>query len=505
MAELLRMVNITKRFGGITALDNVHLTLHSNELLCLVGENGAGKSTLMKILSGSYPHGTYEGEIMLNGENITIKDTADAERFGIEMIYQEISMHLDLSVAENLFLGHLLKTSAGLIDWKKMHARARELLDRFELDLSTKERMRNLSTSQQQLVSIARAIARSPKILVLDEPTSAITETEAERLFRILLNLKEDGVSCIYISHKLKEVIRLADRISVLRDGRSISTYSREQIEMERIIHDMVGRTITMMYPKENLEVGSEVFRVEHITVPHPYSTHKNIIDDVSFSLKKSEILGIGGLVGAGRSELVNAIFGDLPVVSKQSLFVGGRQVVINHPSDAIRHGIGLLTEDRKLSGFVPTMSIRENMTLACFKKIADRNIIKPKKEKLLVEEFFRKLRIKAKDDTMNVLSLSGGNQQKVVLAKWLLTDLKVLILDEPTRGIDVGAKVEIYKVMTELAAKGIGIIMISSELPELLAMCDRIIVLANGKISDEMQRDEIDEKRYMKAATGAV
>lgn len=505
MDNLLSMKNITKRFGGVTALENVDIDLEPNEIHCLVGENGAGKSTLMKILSGSYPHGTYDGSIHINGQEAILRNTKDSETHGVEMIYQEISMHLDLSVAENIFLGHLPKIGSFRVDWAMTFAEAQKVIDVFGLNVSPKDRVRNLSTSQQQLVAIARAIVKKPKILVLDEPTSAITEKESEKLFEILMMLKEQGISCIYISHKLKEVFRLADRITVLRDGTVINTYRKELIDSERVIQDMVGRKIENMFPKKKVKIGDVVLDVRGISVPHPEVREKFLVEDVSFSVRAGEILGIGGLVGAGRSELVGALFGDVKSDGNHRVTIDGNERQIQKPAQAIEAGIGLLTEDRKRSGFVPTLDIKHNMVLANLKKISKHGLVQKKVEKDLVDIYFNKMNIKAPSIDSNILQLSGGNQQKVVLAKWLMNDLKVIILDEPTRGIDVGAKVEIYQIMTELASQGIGIVMISSELPELLAMCDRIVVLSNGRVSAQLDRSEFSEERYMAAATGFI
>lgn len=505
MNNLLSMEHITKRFGAVIALEDVHIDLKSNEIHCLVGENGAGKSTLMKILSGSYPHGSYNGNIYVNGQKATIRSTRDSEVLGIEMIYQEISMHLDLSVAENIFLGHLPKTGKFCIDWGMTFAEAQKIIDVFALNVSPKKRVRNLSTSQQQLVAIARAIVKKPKILVLDEPTSAITESESEKLFDVLQLLRQQGISCIYISHKLKEVFRLADRITILRDGHVINTYSKDAINSDLVIQDMVGRRIENMFPKQKIPIGETVLELQHMSVPHPEVRGKYLVKDVSLSIRAGEILGIGGLVGAGRSELVGALFGDLSSDGKCTVTINGVEQKITKPADAISAGIGLLTEDRKKSGYVPTLDIKHNMVLASLKKISKHFLVQKAVEKAMVEKYFRKMNIKAPSIDCNILELSGGNQQKVVLAKWLMKELKVIILDEPTRGIDVGSKVEIYQIMTELAQQGMALVMISSELPELLAMCDRIVVLSSGKVSAELDRKEFSEERYMAAATGFI
>jgi ABC-type sugar transport system ATPase subunit len=496
------MRGITKRFFSVTALEDVSLDLFGGEVHALVGENGAGKSTLMKILSGSYPSSDYAGEIEVGGKAVAFSSTHDAERAGIQMIYQEISLNLDLSVGENLFLGNLPRRRIPVfVNWRKTMQLAVEALARVGLDVKPREIVRRLSTSQQQLLSIAKALYRHPRILVLDEPTSALTETETRTLMAIISKLRSEGISCIYISHKLDEVFSIADRVTVLRDGHVISTTPRAAVLPEKVIEDMVGRKIETMYPKVKLPLGEEVLRVENFVVPSRIPG-KNIVEDLSFSVRAGEILGLGGLVGSGRSELVNAIFGASPRTSGK-VFIDGKEVALDSPEDAIRHRMGLLTEDRRVSGFVGTMNIRENTTLASFPKIFGRLFIHRTAEKEYATSYFGQLKMRAPGIETSILSLSGGNQQKVVLAKWLMTDVRILFLDEPTRGIDVGAKVEIYSIMTELARSGVAIVMISSELPELLAMCDRFVVLAKGRLSGNFTCEEISDSLFMKAATG--
>ncbi|MGA2547328.1 MAG: sugar ABC transporter ATP-binding protein [Rectinemataceae bacterium] len=503
MADVeLRMRGITKRFFSVTALEDVSLDLFGGEVHALVGENGAGKSTLMKILSGSYPSSDYEGEIEVGGKAVAFSSTHDAERAGIQMIYQEISLNLDLSVGENLFLGNLPRRRIPIfVNWRKTMQLAVEALARVGLDVKPREIVRRLSTSQQQLLSIAKALYRHPRILVLDEPTSALTETETQVLMRIISKLRSEGISCIYISHKLDEVFGIADRVTVLRDGHVISTTARAEVRPEKVIEDMVGRKIETMYPKVKLPLGEEVLRIENFVVPSRVPG-KNIVEDLSFGVRAGEILGLGGLVGSGRSELVNAIFGASPRTSGR-VFIDGKEVALDSPEDAIQHRMGLLTEDRRVSGFVGTMNIRENTTLASFPKIFGRMFIRRAAEKEFAASYFSQLKVRAPSIETSILSLSGGNQQKVVLAKWLMTGVRLLFLDEPTRGIDVGAKVEIYSIMTELARSGVAIVMISSELPELLAMCDRFVVLAKGRLSGNFTCEEISDTLFMKAATG--
>lgn len=493
---ILEMKHITKEFPGVIALDDVSFCAYKGEILALCGENGAGKSTLMKILSGSYAESTYRGEIFVDGQQCHFQDPAQSEKAGIDMIYQEISMHLDMTVAENIFLGNWPQAGK-FVDWKTMHQNARKYIQMVGLDLEPDLTLRQLSASQQQLVSIARALSKDPKILVLDEPTSPLTQKEAERLFEILHELKNRGIACILITHKMNEVFQNADRVTVLRDGKSVASYRLSETSERQIIADMVGREITNFYPKEPVPIGEEVMRVEHFSVPHPFVPGRKIIDDVSFNVRKGEILGIAGLVGAGRSELVNAIFGKDPKLGG-SVLIDGQEAVIRTPADAMRAGIALVTEDRKKDGIVGNMSIRANLTLPVLKQVSKHGFLNRKAEQSLSKRYFDNMNIKAPDMETLLQQLSGGNQQKVVLGKWLARNPKVLILDEPTRGIDVGAKYEIYKIMVEMAKKGIAIIMISSELPELLSMADRVMVIANEKIRGIMDASDCTQEKVM-------
>jgi len=503
MDNILEMVDIRKYFAAVKALDGVSLTLRKNEILGLVGENGAGKSTLMKILSGSYPHTGYTGEIYVNGAKQTFNTPFDSSQAGIEMIYQEISMHLDLSVAENIFLGRV-PSKNGFISQKKMLLESEKHLDSIGLKINPKTIMRNLSTSQQQMVSIARALSRNPKILILDEPTSALTESECEMVHQTLIKFRERGISCIYISHKLTEVFSLCDRVTTLRDGKTINTWDvgDKAVQMPVIIEEMIGRKIEVMYPKEKVAIGEERLRVENLTIPSDASRDKNRVEDVSFYARSGEIVALAGLVGAGRSETVNAIFGAIKKASGD-VYVDGEKKNIKTPRDAISSGIGLVTEDRKVSGFISEFCIRENISVASLDHMGGKVWLNKKNETAMAEKQMKDLSIKAPSMEMMILKLSGGNQQKVVLAKWLVKDLKILILDEPTRGVDVGAKYQIYEIMTKMAKSGMAIVMISSELPELIAMCDRMYVMAEGRITAELTGDELNEANMMKAATG--
>jgi len=461
---VLSVQNVTKKFLGTTALCNVSLKLYQNEILAVMGENGAGKSTLMKILSGSYPCTEYEGNIFLNEQTCRFNCPTDSENMGIAMIYQELNLELDLTVAENIMLGRLPLKKHGLIDWEQTKTIARSALDKLHADIDVNVTVRSLSPSMQQLVCIARALVRNPRILILDEPTSVLTETETQKLMNVLCELREQGISCIYISHKLDEVFEISDRMVILRDGQYISEYRKcDGYDSTKVIEDMIGRRLDVMYP--------------------------------------GEILGLAGLVGSGRSELINALFGIIPKTNGK-VFLEGKEITINSPQDAKKYGIGLMTEDRKKNGFVGTMSICHNMTLTILKELKGLLLIDSKKERKRAKEYFDTLRVKAPSLDTRITSLSGGNQQKVILSKWLMTDLKVILLDEPTRGIDVGTKSEIYKLMLDLSAKGICIIMISSEMPELVAMCDRFVVLGKGKVQKIMSKEEANEINLLKAAS---
>ncbi len=500
--SVLKASNIVKRFAGTVALKDVSIELFSNEILAVMGENGAGKSTLMKILSGIYPYGSYEGDITIDDTVCRFKSPSDSEKSGIAMIYQELNLELDLTVAENIVLGAYPVNGLGFVDWKKVDQFALEALERLGVDIDIKAPVRSLSPSMQQLVSIARALYRKPKILILDEPTSVLTEKETETLMGILEGLKSQNISCIYISHKLDEVFKLCDRMVILRDGLWISEYKKDDgYNSSVIIEDMIGRRLDVMYPTINKSIGEEILSVKNFCVPHPFAYGKNIIEDVSFSVSKGEILGLAGLVGSGRSELMSSVFGLTPKVRGEVTFMGNRLDKLS-PEQSIKHGIGFLSEDRKKNGFVWTMDIEQNMTLTILKELTKMFFVDRKKEDEISSEYFDLLRVKAPSKKTLITSLSGGNQQKVIIAKWLLTKLNLLILDEPTRGIDVGTKAEIYKLINELASNGIAVVMISSEMPELIAMCDRFIVLGKGVVQAEIPKKEATEVSLIRAAS---
>ncbi|KAJ55450.1 hypothetical protein ACMU_12190 [Actibacterium mucosum KCTC 23349] len=506
MTPALQMTNVTKRYGAVVALEDVSLDVRPGEILGLCGENGAGKSTLMKCLSGSIYARDFDGEIALGGEVVRFGSTLEAERAGIEMIYQEVSLHLDLSIAENIYLGRMPTRGAGLIDWPAVYRGAREALAMVGLELNPRATVRGLSTSQQQMIAIARSVIRGPKILVLDEPTSALTATEADKLFKILHNLRDRGVACIYISHKMDEVFALCDRITVLRDGRFVATHKVADVATDQVIADMVGRQLDALYVHNAPMPGRELLRLEDIDVRHPTRADRLLVEGASLTLRAGEIVGLFGLVGAGRSELMSAVFdGSYRQTGRRQgrVFVRGDEVVIRSPADAINHQIAMLTEDRKVSGFVGTMNITRNITLAALNRVARGGVIDGGAERSLAHDLATRLSLKAAGLRASVLSLSGGNQQKVVLSKWLASEPQILILDEPTRGIDVGAKAEIYRLMSELANKGLGIILISSEMPELLAMSDRVVVLGEGRVQGTFDRAEITQDKLLQAASG--
>ncbi|MCP4383940.1 MAG: sugar ABC transporter ATP-binding protein [Hyphomicrobiales bacterium] len=497
------MAEITKRFFEVTALDNVNFDLKRGEIHALVGENGAGKSTLMKILSGSYSSSSYDGTIEVEGRRTNMLTTRDAEEAGIEMIYQEISLNAELSVAENIFLGRLPRAGKSFfIDWRQTNQLAHEALATVGLSVSPTGMVGQLSTSQQQMVAIAKALYRNPRILVLDEPTSALTDHEASILKKLITELKEKGISSIYISHRLDEVFEIADRVTVLRDGKLISTVDRERIDPDRIVEDMVGRKVETFFPKITVPIGDVALRVENLRVPSRIPG-KYAVDGVSFDVRRGEILGLGGLVGSGRSEILNAIMGWYPSTVDR-IEVQGSPVNIRSPQDSVKAKLGLVTEDRFASGLVSSINIRSNVSIASLSKISKHSFIQMAKERRQVNAKVSQLELKASSIEANITTLSGGNQQKVVLAKWLMTDVEVLLLDEPTRGIDVGAKVEVYNIIGELARQGVAVVLVTSDLPELLAMVDRCIVIRDGKAVKEFSGGEMTENSFMNYATGA-
>lgn len=497
---ILEMNHVTKRFPGVIALRDVSIQLKKGEVLAICGENGAGKSTLMKILSGSYTSKEYEGEIRIDGVLTEFTSVAVAERCGIEMVYQEINVMLDASIAENIYVGNLPQKGM-FVDYKKLYQDTAEMLKKTGLELNPKQTVRGLNSGQMQLIAIARALSKKPRIIVLDEPTSALTDTETDILMNTMDALRKEGISFLFISHKLDEVYRIADRVVVMRDGAVIKTDVVSQVTEEDLVEAMIGRKIENMYPKEAVEIGEEVLRVEHLTVPHPSNKGQNIVEDISFSLRKGEILGIGGLVGAGRSETLSAIFGYLTHGVEKDVYIRGEKTVISTPLDAIRAGMGYVTEERKQTGYIWVHGIRENLTLASLGQITRHGFLDRSKERNLAQQMFDRLKVKAPGLETKLVNLSGGNQQKIVVGKWLLSRPSILFIDEPTKGIDVGTKAEIYKIMNELTRSGVSIIMVSSDMPELVSMSDRCLVLSNKRITVELNRDQITQTNVMQAA----
>lgn len=496
------MRSITKTFPGVRALDGVSFDLHEGEIHALVGENGAGKSTLMKVLGGVYPHGDYGGEILIEGNEQRFTGVRDAEKAGIAVIYQELSLIKDLSVAENIFLGREPR-KWGVIRSEELYRSSRQLLQDLHLDIDPHTPIRNLGIGQQQLVEIAKALSHDARMLVLDEPTAALTDAEVATLFNILNKLRARGVGMVYISHKLDEVFRLSDRITVLRDGKTVGTNTTGEWDEGRVIARMVGREVGDIFPTVDHEHGDIVFEARNITVTDPSLPEKRLVDGVSFSVRRGEVLGIAGLMGAGRSDLLMALFGAHAGRRSGGIFIQGKSVDVKSPAEAIKHGIGFVTEDRKRFGLVLDQTVLNNMTLAGLPTVSGRFVTSIDAEAAAGERFMKDLRVKAPTVFTIVGTLSGGNQQKVVLAKWLLTNPRVLFLDEPTRGIDVGAKQEIYAQINKLARSGIAIVLVSSELPEVLGLSDRVLVLHEGRVTGEFTRATASPEKLMACATG--
>ncbi|SDZ16739.1 xylose ABC transporter ATP-binding protein [Thermoactinomyces sp. DSM 45892] len=503
MTIALEMKQITKEFPGVKALDRVTFQVKKGEIHALCGENGAGKSTLMKVLSGVYPYGSYEGSIEIEGTEQTFRSIKDAEKAGVAIIYQELALVKEMSVTENLFLGKE-HAKFGVIDAHRQHLETAYWLEQVGLSSIHPETVTGtLGIGQQQLVEIAKALSKDAKILILDEPTAALTEKEVEILLDILRKFRERGVSCIYISHKLNEVFSISDSITILRDGKTIATKSIDEVNEDQVISLMVGRELKDRFPREASTPGDIVLELANYSVTDRKDPNKKIIRDVSFQLRKGEIVGIAGLMGSGRTELAMSLFGALDGRSSGTVKIEGKPVMIKQPEHAIAHGIALVTEDRKRTGLVLERSIQDNITLPSLKQVSSWTGINSSKEVSHAMSYFQKLGVKAPSLETVVGTLSGGNQQKVVLGKWLMTKPKVLILDEPTRGVDVGAKYEIYQIMNELVREGVSILMISSELPEVLGMSHRILVMAEGSITAKWKAEEATQERIMTAATG--
>lgn len=491
---VLEMRGITKRFPGVLALNNATFTLRPGEVHCLVGENGAGKSTLVKILAGA--ESMDSGEIRLSGSPVHIQSPHHAQQLGVSMIYQEFNLSPFLSIAENIFLGReprLGKTP--FINWRALWSDARALLDRIGLASDVRKRINECSVAEQQMVEIAKALSFNSKIVVMDEPSATLSDHELESLFRLIEDLKGEGLGIVYISHRLDEIFRIGDRVTIMRDGQHVATEDVGDLDRQDIIRMMVGRELTDEFPKEPVELGAERLRVDGLS-------RAGAFHDICFSVRAGEIVGLTGLVGAGRTEVARAIFG-ADSFDTGTVFLDGRPVSIRSPHEAIENGIGLLTEDRKNQGLILGMTLRENTTLSNLKTLVTGWLIDRRKERSVAEKFVDELSIKTPSVEQVVQNLSGGNQQKVVLAKWLFTDSRVLIFDEPTRGIDIGAKIEIYKLINGLVRKGVAILLISSELPEVLGMSDRVLVMHEGKLAGELTRDEASQEAIMRLATG--
>ena len=501
---ILEMNNISKTFPGVKALDEVSFKVKKGEIHCLVGENGAGKSTLMKVLSGVYPHGDYEGDIVFNGQVQKYSGISDSEKAGIAIIYQELALVPELTVYENIFLGHEIKKGR-LIDWNETILKSKELLNKVKLNVDPSSKVKEHGVGKRQLIEIAKALSKEVKLLILDEPTAALNEDDSENLLTLLKELKSHGVTSIMISHKLKEVIAIADTVTVLRDGKTICSKSNEDepISEPFIIKNMVGRDIDNIYPKrEEHNIGEVIFEVKNWNA-FDYKQGRDILKNIDFDVREGEVVGIAGLMGAGRTEFAHSVFGNISnyKLSGEIKFLG-KAVQLRNPYDAIKAGIAYVSEDRKGDGLILIDDIKQNITLANLKKFSPNGLINKNEEVKIASWYKDSMNIKAPSIEQKVGNLSGGNQQKVSFAKWLFVSPKLLILDEPTRGIDVGAKYEIYTIINDLISKGLSIIMISSELPEILGMCDRIYVMAEGKMTGVLSSEEANQEIIMQMAT---
>lgn len=501
---ILEMNHITKEFPGVMALNNVSFRVAQHEIHCLVGENGAGKSTLMKVLSGVYPYGEYSGDIVFGGETQKFRSVGDSERAGIGIIYQELALVPEMTVYENIFLGHEIRNGP-VVSWNETIKQATEMLKKVGLDVNPAMKVKDLGAGQQQLVEIAKALSRDVKLLILDEPTSALNENDIENLFKLLRALKDHGVTCVLISHKLREVIEIADSVTVLRDGKTICTLSAKEDEISEgvLIKHMVGREINNVYPRREHKHSDEVvFEVKHWNAYDP-TLGRDILKDISFNVKKGEIIGFAGLMGSGRTELALSVFGNPGGYHiSGEMLVKGEQKHFNHPHDAIEAGVAYVTEDRKGDGLILIQDVKQNITLANLRELATRGVVDNNAEIEVANHYKSSLNIKTPSIEQLVSNLSGGNQQKVSLGKWLFVKPDVLILDEPTRGIDVGAKYEIYTIMNDLVEQGMSIIMMSSELPEILGMTDRVYIVSSGRIAGEMPTEEATQENTMQLAT---
>ena len=508
MAEyILEMREITKVFPGVKALENVNLKVRKGEIHALVGENGAGKSTLMNILSGVYPYGTYGGSILFEGRECEFKGIKDSERAGIAIIHQELALVPSLSIGENIFLGND-RAKKWFIDWNQTNVQAVKLMKKVGLKENPLTLVKDIGVGKQQLVEIAKALAKNVKLLILDEPTAALNEEDSENLLKLLLELKKEGITSILISHKLNEVLEVADSITILRDGRVVETISKhkDDVSEDRIIKGMVGRELTNRFPERVPKIGEVIFEVKNWTVYHPLIEGKKVIKDVSIEVRRGEIVGIYGLMGSGRTEFAMSVFGrSYGKNISGKIIKNGRELVINSVRQAIENGLAYVTEDRKSAGLILMDDIKRNISLASLDSISKNMVVDENREIYVAEEYRRKLNIKCSSVLQRTGNLSGGNQQKVLLSKWIFSRPDILILDEPTRGIDVGAKYEIYKIINGLADEGKAVILISSELPEILGMCDRVYVMNEGRIVGELGREEASQESIMKCIMQSI
>ncbi|MEJ1088424.1 multiple monosaccharide ABC transporter ATP-binding protein [Microbacterium sp. Mu-80] len=503
-APILEMRNITKEFPGVKALSDVSITVRAGEIHAICGENGAGKSTLMKVLSGVYPFGSYDGDILLYGQEQRFRDIAASEQAGIAIIHQELALIPELSVTENIFLGNEI-AHFGAIDWRAAKTRALELLARVGLDEDPDIAIKHLGVGKQQLIEIAKALNKDVKLLILDEPTAALNESDSQHLLDLILGLKAKGIASIIISHKLNEIEQIADEITIIRDGRTVETLdiTRGEISEDRIIRGMVGRSLESRYPDRTPEIGEVFFEVRDWRVQHPTVSERMSVKGSSLTVRRGEVVGIAGLMGAGRTEFAMSVFGrSYGIYQSGTLVKDGQEIVLPDVASAIRHGLAYVSEDRKVLGLNLLDTIKRSIVSAKLSKIARRGVVDDREEYAVSERYRKALRIKTPTVDEGVSKLSGGNQQKVVLAKWMFTDPDLLILDEPTRGIDVGAKYEIYSIINELASQGKGVIVISSELPELMGISDRIYTIFEGRVTDCIPADQATPEALMRSMT---
>lgn len=499
---LLDMRGITKAFAGVRALDGINLTVNRGEVVGLCGENGAGKSTMMKVLSAVYPHGTWEGTILWEGQELRAASIRETEEAGIVIIHQELMLVPQLSVAENIFLGREPRGAGGFIDFDAMYAQAAALLADLRMGhINVARPVADYGGGECQLIEIAKALSKNAKLLILDEPTSSLSRSETETLLRIIRDLKARGTACVYISHKLEEIEAVADRVTVIRDGTYVGSAAMATITANDIIRMMIGREMTSLFPREEHPIGEVVFEARDVTCLDPHNVRRRRVDGVSFQLRRGEILGIAGLVGAGRTELVSALFGCYRGPSTAALFLDGQPITVRNPKQAVAHGICMVPEDRKAHGIVPGLGVGQNISLSVLGRYAGTGLIDEHREMQDVGGAITRMRIKTASPLLAIARLSGGNQQKAVIAKMLAPAPRVLILDEPTRGVDVGAKYEIYKLMFELVKQGVAIIMVSSELPEVLGISDRVLVMGEGRLRGDFVNDGLTQEHVLTAA----